>query len=468
MSTKLFPIPPRSSEIEALFHGLLAGEATRKSQSAYELSCLAQELESAGDYLSGLRIYRRLYEIGFDTRRQAAHCLFLLGFYSDAAKEFRIALTESLSNNIHPWILMEYGMCLSKIGATGEDLNLINSLLVPDSTNFPVVATVLSEVFAHHKMWNKVIEWLSPLHMSNHSRLFTLLTEATIRHNFPHFETPQIKINAETSDGTRGAFKLGIACTSLSCYGRFGQTLTEYYFLQKLAKDFGRTFFVPSWVGELVFELNNPRYHGGFRQVNLEASEILEAIKLAGVSAIDGYDFFSPGSFATWSHEDLSYARSLFSFRPEVEQWCLYQLDSMKIDVTNLVAVHLRLGDQFTRTGTLDARIYRQIISRLLTECGDTTPYLATEDIPRAKEFLGSDNFLTSALAADAPVGLKWLIDFYVFTKARRVITHQSSFSYWGCILNTNESSCFFQPDLENNCFVEFDTGTYNTTKFVK
>ncbi len=446
----------------------MAKEVALKSQSAYELFSIAQEFESAGDYLSGLRIYRRLYEVGLDTHTQAAHCLFLLGFYFDAAREFRIALAGSLVNDVHPWVFMEYGMCLSKIGATGEDLELVKSLLVPDSTNFPAVATVLSEVFAHHKMWGNVIEWLSPLHTSNHSRLFTLLTEATIRSNFSYFETSQPKIADGTSNSSDEASKLGIACTSLSCYGRFGQTLAEYYFLQKLARDFGRTLYVPLWVGELVFELDNPRYRGGFRQINLGASEILESIRLAGASIIDGGDFFAPGNVPKWSHEDLSYARSLFSFRPEIEQWCLSQLDFMQIDVTNLVAVHLRLGDQFTRTRTLDAGIYRHTISRLLSECGETTPYLATEDIPRAREFLGSDNFSTNELATTAPVGLKWLIDFYIFTKARRVITHQSSFSYWGCILNTNKSSCFLQPDLESNSFVKFDTQTYNSTKFVR
>ncbi len=359
-------------------------------------------------------------------------------------------------------------MCLSKVGATSEDLALINSLLVADSANFAVAATVLSEVFAHHKMWDKVIEWLSPFQTSNHSRLFTLLTEASIRSIFKVQEATQQSLSNDTADFSPESPKIGIACTSLGCYGRFGQTLTEYYFLQKLAIDSGRVLYVPLWIGELVFQLNNPRYRGGFRQVNISATEILEATRLAGVSVIDGADFFAPGGFPTWSHEDLSYAHSLFSFRPEIEQWCISQLDSMKIDVANLVAVHLRLGDQFTRTRTLDAEIYRQTISRVLAECGETTPYLATEDILRAREFLGSGDFYTNDLATAAPVGLKWLIDFYVFTKAHRVITHQSSFSYWGCILNTNKGSCFLQPDLESNCFVEFDIRTYNTTKFVK
>jgi len=363
---------------------------------------------------------------------------------------------------------MQYGLCIERLGATQQDLDLMRSLWRPGSAILPAVATLFGELFLHLGMWDKAAEFLEPYHHSNHSRLFTCLSISLLRMSVPGLGGGIRASEADSSArGHASKRSIGFSCSSLNCYGRFGQTLTEYFVLQRLGRDSGRVLSVPSWVGEYVFLLDNPRYHGGNKHLRVTERAASEAIDALGAGALEGVDMFSPGSFENWSPKDYDYARSLFKFRPEIEAWLSSLIGITGLLNREILAVHLRLGDQASRTRTLPRDVYRSAIERISHELNNPVLYLATDEIDKATEFLGMDGpITTNEIAEEVPIGLRWLVDFYIFTRSQAVITHQSSFSYWGCVLNREGVNRFLQPDILNGCFIEFDPLRFNTTAF--
>lgn len=445
----------------------MSNDTREVSETASHLLGIARSLEGAGDHLSAYRIYTELQDFSIDTSQQRAKCLFDLGNYADALILFRSIVSKFSVDDIHPWIFTMYGLCISSIGATQQDVELIQPLISQSSVNYPVAVTLFSEIFMHHQMFDKVIEALQPLYTSNNSRLFTLLGCALIKKTLvttssaPWLTTPAR--NSRSRDFTSSS----IACSSLNCYGRFGQTLADYFFLQKFAKSHGQVLHVPEWIGELVFDLHNPRYEGGFKKLNMTSDEIIDTVKTRGITFFARSDLFAPGIVRPWDESDYNYARGLFQFRPEIESYCLKVLDSINFLNKEILTIHLRFGDQNTRTKNLSNLVYGREIEIQAARLESPVIYVATDCTASAQEFLGNLNFVTNNIAVEVPSGLRWLIDFYIFTISQAVITHQSSFSYWGCILNRVPLARFKQPDIEGEKFVEFNPKTFTTTKFV-
>ena len=123
--------------------------------------------------------------------------------------------------------------------------------------------------------------------------------------------------------------------------------------MQKTAISHSQVLHLPEWTDELVFDLYNLRHEDGFKKLHLTSDEIIGAVKSLGINFFDRCDFFAPGIVRTWDESDYHYARELFQFRPEIESYCLKVLNFINLLNREILTIHLRFGDQNTRTGTL-------------------------------------------------------------------------------------------------------------------
>ena len=258
-----------------------------------------------------------------------------------------------------------------------------------------------------------------------------------------------------------------VTMSTFGTNGRFANQLFQYMFLHLVARRQGALVQVPGWVGCELFGRTDP-------EPLLTLPEWREGDPGAGglgckVGAVwtdhfkrEQRDF---PSIDYWGYfighsRDLSpnreFIRGLFDFQPEFTEFAGRRLARLRSSRRRILAVHLRRGDYgYACFFRAPCAWYESWLQARGLDPSEWIIYVCSESpatyrgrFPGFKKADASDLGASGDLAA--------YLDFYVMTKADKVLTSNSSFSFMAAMLN-DAGTEFLRPCAETERLIRFD-----------
>lgn len=200
--------------------------------------------------------------------------------------------------------------------------------------------------------------------------------------------------------------------------GRWGNQLFEYAFARGYAEKLGLELHTPQWIGQTVFEIDDPLPEG-----EMPPRAEVESEKWMGEGNIEIRGYCMRQQSLIYRREDV---RRWFKIRPEIQAI----LDAIHIYDT---VAHLRHGDFLGLDGFV--AVSRESFYTACRKFGinsDRLVFVSEETALRLPELeLKSVGFFP---------------DFYRLMKASILLRSNSSFSWWAATLGHAER--IFSPDL--------------------
>lgn len=258
-----------------------------------------------------------------------------------------------------------------------------------------------------------------------------------------------------------------VTMTTFGNNGRFANQLFQYMFLRLVARRQGALVQLPRWVGCVLFGcdepeplLSLPEWRENMDELNLRGTLLdcdwTKQFK-ESIPAFASTDYW--GYFMGHSRDlvaDRDFIRGLFRFHPEFVESAERRLARLRSSRRKILAVHLRRGDYgygyFFRA---PCAWYEAWLSRSGLDPTEWAVYVCSET---PADYRGRFAGFKTADASDlgAAGSLAAYLDFYVMTKADKVLTSNSSFSFMATMLNENASE-FLRPSAEMEELVPFD-----------
>lgn len=258
-----------------------------------------------------------------------------------------------------------------------------------------------------------------------------------------------------------------VTMTTLGRNGRFANQLFQYMFLQLVARRQGALVQSPRWVGCELFGRDDPEP----LLILPEWRENMDELNSSGTlldcnwtrqfkeitSAFASTDYW--GYFMGHSRDlaaERDFIRGLFRFQPEFVESAERRLAQLRSSRRKILAVHLRRGDYgygyFFRA---PCAWYEAWLSRSGLDPADWVVYVCSET---PADYRGRFAGFKTANASDlgATGSLAAYLDFYVMTKADKVLISNSSFSFMATMLNETANE-FLRPSAETEELVSFD-----------
>ena len=258
-----------------------------------------------------------------------------------------------------------------------------------------------------------------------------------------------------------------VTMSTFGSNGRFANQLFQYMFLHLVSRRQGALVQVPGWVGCELFGRTEPEpllalpewretMDGSKGPTDLPGGEWTSHFKEKN-PAFKSTDYW--GYFMGHSRDlapDRDHIRELFHFQPEFVEFAESRLARLRSGGRRILAVHLRRGDYgygyffrapcawyeaWLKDAGLDPSAW------VIYVCSET-PTDYRDRFPGFKKADSDELGVSGALAA--------YLDFYVMTKADKVLTANSSFSFMATMLNQNATE-FLRPCAETERLVRFD-----------
>ncbi len=258
-----------------------------------------------------------------------------------------------------------------------------------------------------------------------------------------------------------------VTMSTFGTNGRFANQLFQYMFLHLVARRQGALVQVPGWVGCELFGRTDP-------EPLLALPEWREGSPGAGglgskvgsvwpdhfkreqrdFPSIDYWGYFIGHS------RDLSpnkeFIRGLFEFQPDFTEFAGRRLARLRSTRRRILAVHLRRGDYgYACFFRAPCAWYEAWLRDAGLDPSEWIIYVCSESpttyrgrFPGFKKAAASDLGASGDLAA--------YLDFYVMTKADKVLTSNSSFSFMAAMLNEVGTE-FLRPCAESERLVPFE-----------
>ena len=258
-----------------------------------------------------------------------------------------------------------------------------------------------------------------------------------------------------------------VTMTTLGHNGRFANQLFQYMFLQLVARRQGAVVQSPGWAGCELFGLNDPEPLLTLPEWREDMDERNLRDTLAGCDWVRQFKESIPAFASTdyWGYfmghsrdlaEERDFIRGLFRFQPEFVESAERRLAQLRSSRRRILAVHLRRGDYgygyFFRA---PCAWYEAWLSCSGLDPSEWAVYVCSESPADYRgRFAGFKTADASDL--DATGSLAAYLDFYVMTKADKVLTANSSFSFMATMLNTNGAE-FLRPCAETERLIRFD-----------
>lgn len=258
-----------------------------------------------------------------------------------------------------------------------------------------------------------------------------------------------------------------VTMTSLGSNGRFANQLFQYMFLHLVARRQGALVHSPGWVGCELFGRTDPEplltlpewresMEGTNGRAMLLGCEWTRHFKEKS-TAFTSTDYW--GYFMGHSRDlapDRDHIRGLFRFEPEFVEYAESRLSQLRKGNRRILAVHLRRGDYgygyFFRAPCL---WYEAWLRDSGLDTSEWIIYVCSEIPPDYRNrFPGYKKIDSVELGASG--ALAAYLDFYVMTKADKVLTANSSFSFMATMLNEVGTE-FFRPCAESERLVPFE-----------
>lgn len=258
-----------------------------------------------------------------------------------------------------------------------------------------------------------------------------------------------------------------VTMTTLGRNGRFANQLFQYMFLQLVARRQGALVQSPGWAGCELFGrtdpeplLTLPEWRENMDELNVPGTlldcdwtkQFKESIH--AFASTDYWGYFMGHSRDLAAERD--FIRGIFRFQPEFVESAERRLAQLRSSRRKILAVHLRRGDYgygyFFRAPCV---WYEAWLSRSGLDPAEWAVYVCSET---PADYRGRFAGFKTADASDlgAAGSLAAYLDFYVMTKADKVLTSNSSFSFMATMLNESASE-FLRPSAETEGLVPFD-----------
>jgi FkbM family methyltransferase len=258
-----------------------------------------------------------------------------------------------------------------------------------------------------------------------------------------------------------------VMMSTLGSNGRFANQLFQYMFLQLVARRQGALVQSPGWAGCELFGrtdpeplLTLPEWRENMDALNLRdtlldcdwTKQFKESIPAFASTDYWGYFMGHSRDLAS----DRDFIRGLFRFQPEFVESAERRLAPLRSSRRKILAVHLRRGDYgygyFFRA---PCAWYEAWLSRSGLDPAEWAVYVCSET---PADYRGRFAGFKTADASDlgAAGSLAAYLDFYVMTKADKVLTSNSSFSFMATMLNETAPE-FLRPSAETEGLVPFD-----------
>jgi hypothetical protein len=158
---------------------------------------------------------------------------------------------------------------------------------------------------------------------------------------------------------------------------------------------------------------------------------------LSEYSVVKGF-FQTSTYFLALSVQQREAIRGFFS----PSEWALSSLELLKSD--NSILVHIRAGDYFNHSnslGLLGPDYYSNCIKRIPTKVPPRI-FVVTDDASYALSLLS--DFGDSVTILEGPAESSVWDAIFLMLNSRKIVIANSSFSFWGALLNRNEALIYY------------------------
>ncbi len=247
-----------------------------------------------------------------------------------------------------------------------------------------------------------------------------------------------------------------VGMTTLGSNGRFGNQLFQYAYLRLYADACGCAVEMPDWIGRDLFGCDDPLPSIAlpvFRETEFDTPVALQATVDHAIN-VDLYGYFD---FPTQHWQPFRHRfRDLFHLRPPVQQWLNAIYAGLGTEGKTVVAIHIRHGDfGGSHFWIAPTQWYKTWLRALWPQLEQPLLFVATDDPAVLTEF-AEYHPLSSQQLTFIPEDIRYLIDFFVLTKADFVATSNSTFSFVSAMINEKSRSTV-RPDPMARGLVAFD-----------
>jgi len=258
-----------------------------------------------------------------------------------------------------------------------------------------------------------------------------------------------------------------VTMTSFGTNGRFANQMFQYMFLNLVAHRQGALVQVPGWAGCELFGRSDPEPLLDFpewREGEVDRGELTTSVaskwpdhlkqKLPSFPSINYWGYFIAHSADLVPHKE--FIRGLFQFQPEFNEFAELKLARLRSTRRRILAVHLRRGDYgFACFFRAPCAWYEAWLRDAGHDPSEWLIYVCSENPAQYRgRFKGFKTADSSDLGASGDLAV--YLDFYIMTKADKVLTANSSFSFMATMLNESGTE-FLRPCAETERLVRFD-----------
>jgi FkbM family methyltransferase len=251
----------------------------------------------------------------------------------------------------------------------------------------------------------------------------------------------------------------GAACVTMSALGqigRFGNQILQYGYLRLYAEASGAAFECGDWVGRDLFALDDPLVSRSLPRLQDDAFDAAAAIapgaRPRGDVDLQGYFFLPTSAYADRRDRFRSWFELSGMARPVIDA----AFEKLRMAGRTVVALHLRRGDfGYGWFWLAPPAWYRDWLASIWPKLEAPLLYIASDD-PGSLAGFAEYRPIGGASLAQLPPDLAFLVDFFVLSRADRVATANSSFSFVAALLN-RRARHFVRPDPAAGRLVPFD-----------
>lgn len=253
-------------------------------------------------------------------------------------------------------------------------------------------------------------------------------------------------------------------------FGRFGNQLFKYFFLKILEQELDVEIRHPNWLGNVAFDIEETNQVERNCKVlifdpseNWNLKKTIQEIK--NNQNYEGLDI--KGFFQFHSSEYFDYInifKKTFKFNALLFEYVSQALEKIKTNETNVVSVHIRLGDyeNYHNNPVFWTTSFDSIFSSLeylnSSKFLNKIIYLASDNISFCKQqfdIAGIKYITADDLFNLEDNNTRLLVDFTIFSLSNANIISNSTLSFFGSLMN-NKSSIFLRPLPDLNVLAPF------------
>ena len=255
--------------------------------------------------------------------------------------------------------------------------------------------------------------------------------------------------------------------SSLGNNGRFGNQIFQYFFMRIFAKHYGHFICTPKWIGQNVFQINDPNSLRSFPKLIEKGANDLDKNNLY----INPVDFFKEKkifqlNIDLWGYFQMktcfysqykSEFKEIFTFRKDIQKILFDSLKFITSKKKEIISIHLRRGDYgYDNFYKAPSIWYKKWITDKGYKPSKNIIYICSEEPEIFEERFSEFDVLHAKMIPNLDKNMYWIFDFFVLTQANKVAISNSTFSFIASMLN-EKSNSFFRPSFKNKKLKEYD-----------